>query len=600
MLLAALCATACTTENELAALRAVPLTFSTSVDTQTRAATDLTTDNLTSVGVFACFTQGDFNAGTATPNFMYNQELKKEAAAWTYSPLKYWPNNENDKISFFAYAPRNAAGVTLCSNTNTGFPYLDYTVPTAEADQTDLLAATPLMNQSYSSNPTAPGSIKFTMKHALTKVSIYAKSSDLSAGKKVVNSLSVTAPKSGKLTYKADGFSWSASTDKSTYIATNTDVTIATATADEIVLLGTFYLIPERTSSSLNITYTVTGSISDNVNLPTDKPVITGQAFPDTYDWLPGASIAYTINIARTGIEIAAESSLEWTSGTVKDIEYFEANDLKPGDYYYSDGSWSDGGLRMIDHSNGQIVWKDPLPDRNLTNQQTSSARECIGVVFSTRIADTDKLQGWNHGYVVGLKLPPGTVQDGGCTNWSNGNKDTPIPNTSAGFKYYYADLDGYTKTEQVKNMDGFSENDYPAFKYVINYPVSVPAGASPWFLPAMGQLIDLWEVLGDNLSRTVTYRESTSNGLKLTSNSPEKIRKHLNKAAGKAENALDNSTDFRNGIVFLSSTEINGSNVAAINFYNWKGNYEAPVTNMSKSYYDIYGLLKAVPVLAF
>lgn len=384
LLLAALCATACTTDNEEAALRAVPLTFSTSVDTQTRAATDLTTDNLTSVGVFACFTQGDFNAGTATPNFMYNQELKKEAAAWTYSPLKYWPNNENDKISFFAYAPRNAAGVTLCSNTNTGFPYLDYTVPTAEADQTDLLAATPLMNQSYSSNPTAPGSIKFTMKHALTKVSIYAKSSDLSAGKKVVNSLSVTAPKSGKLTYKADGFSWSASTDKSTYIATNTDVTIATATADETVLLGTFYLIPERTSSSLNITYTVTGSISDNVNLPTDKPVITGQAFPDTYDWLPGASIAYTINIARTGIEIVAESSsMEWTSGVTNEIKLYDPAQLKLGDYYYDDGSWSDGGLTGMNKTINTRIWKSPLPSPDLTNPEKGSARKCIGVVFA-------------------------------------------------------------------------------------------------------------------------------------------------------------------------------------------------------------------------
>lgn len=584
LLLAALCATACTTDNEEAALRAVPLTFSTSVDAQTRAATELTMDNLTSVGVFACFTQGDFNAGTATPNFMYNQELKKEAAAWTYSPLKYWPNNENDKISFFAYAPRNAAGVTLCSNTNTGFPYLDYTVPTAEADQTDLLAATPLMNQSYSSNPAAPGNISFTMQHALTKVSIYAKSSDLSAGKKVVNSLSVIAPKSGRLTYKTDGFSWSASTDKSTYIATNTDVTIATATADETVLLGIFYLIPDRASSSLNITYTLTGSISDNVNPPTDKPVITGQAFPDTYDWLPGASIAYTINIARTGIEIAAESSLEWTSGTVKDIEYFEANDLKPGDYYYSDGSWSDGGLRMIDHSNGQIVWKDPLPARNLTNPQTNSARECIGVVFSTRMSENDKARGWTHGYVMGLSRFDAV--------WAPGDKlyDTPLPNISF-LKDMYNDVNGYDNTYTIKNS--LSEEDYklkhPLFCSVTSFATARPAGTSEWFLPSMGQMWDLYEILGEQMSILVKYRTSSGQGVGV-GDAYSKINQHLTNAGGSAYMA--------GWSYWFSSTENNAS--FAVLFNSYATNTAANITYLYKWAPDIYAKGKGLPAFAF
>lgn len=583
----------CTANGETETV-SVPLSFSTSVHTQTRAATELTTDNLTSAGVFACFTQGDFNASTATLNFMYNQKLEKSGSTWTYSPEKYWPNNENDKISFFAYAPHNAAGVTISSNTNQGFPYLNYSVPTVEANHIDLLVATPLMNCTKDM-----GSVNFTMQHALTKVTIYAKSDDLAVSK-AVNSLSLTAPQSGTLTYKADGFDWVSSTDVSTITATKTEVTVPSE-HDKTVLLGTFYLIPDRTKSLFNITYTFTGDISDNVNPPTDKVVVTGKAFPDTYDWTPGASIAYMVKISRAGLEVVAESSnMEWVNSGVKDIQYFEADDLKPGDFYYSDGSWSDGGLRMIDHTDGYIVWENPLPDRNLTNPQTNITRECIGVVFSTHMSDNDIAQGWIHGYVVGLKLPPGTVADGGRTDWSNVMIDTPIPNTTAGFKYYYTDLDGYSKTEILKNMDGFSEDNYSAFKYVINYPVSTPVGSSSWFLPAMGQLIDLWEVLGDNLSRTLPNRESTSNSFSLTSNSPEEIRKHLNKAAGKAENALDNSTDFRNGIDFLSSTEINGSSIAAIDFYNWKGNYEGKITSIAKNRYDIYALVKAVPVLAF
>ena len=38
---------------------------------------------------------------------MHNQMVKFDGTnnVWTYSPVKYWPNRQNDKISFFAYAP---------------------------------------------------------------------------------------------------------------------------------------------------------------------------------------------------------------------------------------------------------------------------------------------------------------------------------------------------------------------------------------------------------------------------------------------------------------------------------------------------------------
>ena len=64
-------------------------------------------------GVFAYYT--DFNAydDQATPNFMYNQKVEYSGGNWTYSPIKYWPNeygstaisDDMDKVSFFAYAP---------------------------------------------------------------------------------------------------------------------------------------------------------------------------------------------------------------------------------------------------------------------------------------------------------------------------------------------------------------------------------------------------------------------------------------------------------------------------------------------------------------
>ena len=138
--------------------------------------------DLTDIGVFAYFTNGAFSEGSSTPNFMYNQQVERQTGdgSWTYSPVKYWPGNTMDKISFFAYAPYVDEAASGGSNpsfqgkTATGFPKLTYTVPTAEADQTDLLAATPLMNRTVPS--TDSEKVKFNLKHALTKVNVSIRS----------------------------------------------------------------------------------------------------------------------------------------------------------------------------------------------------------------------------------------------------------------------------------------------------------------------------------------------------------------------------------------------------------------------------------------
>ena len=72
-------------------------------------------------GVFAYYTNGSgYNSASSAPNFMWNQKVTYNAGPWTYSPVKYWPNetangvvDQNsasstggaDKLSFFAYAP---------------------------------------------------------------------------------------------------------------------------------------------------------------------------------------------------------------------------------------------------------------------------------------------------------------------------------------------------------------------------------------------------------------------------------------------------------------------------------------------------------------
>lgn len=97
----------------------------------------MTTDKLKTLnkgfGVFAMYTgTTDYAAGSFKPNFMFNEHIHwTSAGGWTYSPLKYWPNETTndsqdpaatmpdlEKLSFFAYAPYVSTGSTGDLNTN--------------------------------------------------------------------------------------------------------------------------------------------------------------------------------------------------------------------------------------------------------------------------------------------------------------------------------------------------------------------------------------------------------------------------------------------------------------------------------------------------
>lgn len=273
------------------------------------------------IGVFAYLTRGCFDANTATPNFMYNQPISRQAdGSWSYTPVKYWPNSQaTERISFFAYAPYTDGTDGNLSfqdkETASGFPVLNYTVPQAENRQTDLLAAPPVMNRNS-------GNINFTLYHTLTKINIYVKSKDDTAGKSVT-AFSITGMKSGMLTYRiattgnVKGWQWSYPQpgELATFTAGATDFPVPDAAAEEKKLLATFFLLPTATGSEFNITYQYAEK-DKNDNTTVQSITMEHQAFPSTDNWLPGASVGYTIGIAKKAISVTPEdSAVSWEYG---------------------------------------------------------------------------------------------------------------------------------------------------------------------------------------------------------------------------------------------------------------------------------------------
>ncbi len=74
---------------------------------------DLTKLQATGFGVFGYYTDNNEYEPSRVPDFMYNQKVEWNTSYWGYEPIKYWPNeygsmansDDNDKVSFFAYAP---------------------------------------------------------------------------------------------------------------------------------------------------------------------------------------------------------------------------------------------------------------------------------------------------------------------------------------------------------------------------------------------------------------------------------------------------------------------------------------------------------------
>lgn len=154
----------------------IPVTFSSylgkTATSRAGTAGTITTDGANSTtslqtegfGLFATYTDNAEYTAATGPNFMYNTKVSTKD--WTYSPLRYWPNETSttnadgkgatsegvDRLSFFAYAPyveatattgavtENTVGITaLTANNVTTDPKVTYVVADDPSKSVDLL-----------------------------------------------------------------------------------------------------------------------------------------------------------------------------------------------------------------------------------------------------------------------------------------------------------------------------------------------------------------------------------------------------------------------------------------------------------------------------
>ena len=137
-----------------------------SVKAITRA-TQLTKPTITTFGVSTSIypAANDFTTA-ACGSYWFNEGIVAETGKSNH----YWPGDDY-KVSFFAYAPYGASGLTVVSENDLGYPRYTYTVPSTITSQSDFITAD-VLNHS-GEGITEPVSLTFSHRCADLRFNVY-------------------------------------------------------------------------------------------------------------------------------------------------------------------------------------------------------------------------------------------------------------------------------------------------------------------------------------------------------------------------------------------------------------------------------------------
>ena len=207
-------------------------------------------DPVNGFGVFAYYTGAtawESAKASATPNFMYNQQVTY-SSGWTYTPVKYWPNADGEKVSFFAYAPYTSNTTGFSTNTDAGAPIISYTWEASN----DLLYD----KQIDQVKGTVSSAVTFTFKHALAKVEFKIRRKDNSGPPVTLKSFSIGLYTSG--TFNLGTESWTPTSERVSQTIRSTDLAVTEFTAETAHSLGSSMLVIPDLKYTIN--YTIDGN----------------------------------------------------------------------------------------------------------------------------------------------------------------------------------------------------------------------------------------------------------------------------------------------------------------------------------------------------
>lgn len=479
LLLAAAC-----TQNELADNQGKPLpegkypmTFATTVEgvTATRATTDNSWAGREEVAV---------QVGTANPKKYTASTDGKLSAATDETPF-YWKSTTEEKIvsAWYPYtATKPSTFIVKKDQSGTVQSGTD------GYQESDLIYVA-------SQKVTYSGSKALTFKHLPVKVTVHVKAGDGVTADEVT-SASVTiinqSLTSGAITEGTNTADWSVAQVTSGDVDITPKVITCPADCQKSVQA---LLVPRQMKGVSFIKVTAGGN--DYYYTPEKETDANLQA---------GQQYTYTITVTKNGLTVTTSDAADWTgtgTGTETEVEGkvpvagFAASDLKAGDYFYSDGTWSDGGYRKYPDGTNAT-----LPIMPVLTDASGNARTVSGIVLHLRnessASDTctyEAFKGAPTGYVLSV--------DEKDTVWMA--KNTQISEVQTSDKVIL----GYANTRRFYGMYGTKARAIVWCKgHDVTAPVSSTSSVtvSTWYMPSQQELKmitkDLRPVLDAILSR--------------------------------------------------------------------------------------------------
>ena len=500
----------------------------------------------------------------------------------------YWQSSTEKKTVSAWYC---GDGSTAAGGTHAGSVPMTWSVQTDQntADgyqRSDFLYAPP---KEITFTPASGADNMLAFYHQTAKVVINIKNAeaatdaaDLSVTLAAVVSCPYTLPESGQ---NIGAWDVAAAAADATNVGAITPKAITPASGSAYLKTYTALVIPQNVTGKKFIAVTVGGDT---------YYYIPKQKADGTYPGdLQGGSVhTYDITVKYGSLEVVettGSGSGAWNSGgsatdvTSKTIDAnFTADKLKIGDFYYSDGTTSDGGYRK--YTDGTIKRWNIMPV--LTNPETGKARTVIGIVFCTdasRIGDGEKKKLSDLGVTAPHGLVMALTNAGGGCKWGEYGKDEnadgqsgkPFVENITTLQKQYNHISGYAEThwigDKMKDLaeSSYTADTYKAFDVALNYGATTetaqyaaPEKTTGWFLPGMGQWWDILENLGGvDLS---SYKTSTNN-YGYIADAGNTALNNLNIYMGKVTGAAP----FETYTYFWSSSEFSSYYACFVGFYD-------------------------------
>ena len=264
------------------------------------------------------------------PDFMFNEDVTFDGTDYSYSPLRYWPANEENTISFWAYYPYSAwaednstdlkffasdGSTTYSGSCTTGLPVVKYTVATDPANQQDILFDSFTQKDMTYGDCTTPGTVPLTFKHALALVEFQIVEGTGAS----VYSFEVSNLYRSGTCETLPTIAWTDQGDKSSF-------SIDADSEHPLNLVGTtticsLLIMPQtlRADASVSITYDIHFASYDPGH-PEDIEYKgnTGSAFltaAGITEWQAGKHYVYKISAGFERIEFESAVATDWSTG---------------------------------------------------------------------------------------------------------------------------------------------------------------------------------------------------------------------------------------------------------------------------------------------